>query len=234
MRVWLPDRPGALGLVASRIGAVRGEIHGIEILEQGAGRAVDELIVELPDPSLIDLLVGEVNAVDGVDVEEVRLAPPARRDPRFAAFETSAALIGATSADEVLSRLVDHAAGDLEAAWTAVVDPRGTVVVAGMGAVPDAPWLVAFVEGSRASTRVAAGDCGPDDMAWAPLAGAGLDLVLGRQGRPLRARERHQLMALARIADLRWCQLAELERSDAAPVGRGGAVEPTSRRTADR
>ncbi|MEY2434225.1 MAG: hypothetical protein QOC92_3950, partial [Acidimicrobiaceae bacterium] len=25
MRVWLPDRPGALGAVASRIGAVRGE-----------------------------------------------------------------------------------------------------------------------------------------------------------------------------------------------------------------
>ena len=27
MRVWLPDRPGALGQVASRIGAVKGDVH---------------------------------------------------------------------------------------------------------------------------------------------------------------------------------------------------------------
>ncbi len=209
MRVLLPDRPGALGLVASRIGAVRGEIHGIEILEQGAGRAVDELVVELPDPALIDLLVGEVNAVDGVDVEEVRPAPAALRDPRFSAFETSAALIGATTADEVLTRLVEHASGDLEAAWTAVIDGGATAVVAGTGEAPAALWLVAFVEGSRSSARVATGDCGPDDLAWASLPTAGLDLVLGRHGRPLRARERHQLMALARIADLRWRQLVE-------------------------
>ena len=39
LRVWLPDRPGALGAVASRIGGVKGDVVGIEILEQGAGRA---------------------------------------------------------------------------------------------------------------------------------------------------------------------------------------------------
>ena len=48
MRVWLPDRPGALGAVASRIGAVRGDLVGVDILERGAGRAIDELVVELP------------------------------------------------------------------------------------------------------------------------------------------------------------------------------------------
>lgn len=217
VRVWLPDRPGALGLVASRIGAVRGEIHGIEILEQGGGRAIDEVLVELPDPTLLDLLVGEVNAVDGVDVEEVRPAPSARRDPRYAAFETAATLIGASTSGEVLRLLVEHASGDLEATWTAVIDGSKSVVVTGQGSVPAASWLVAFVEGSRSSERVAAGDCGPDDMAWGPLAAAGLDLVLGRHGRPLRARERHQLMALARIADLRWCQLAGGDRAVTAP-----------------
>ena len=43
VRVWMPDRPGALGQVASRIGAVRGDVLAIEILEQGGGRAIDEL-----------------------------------------------------------------------------------------------------------------------------------------------------------------------------------------------
>ena len=61
VRMWLPDRPGALGQVASRIGAVRGEIVGIEILERGAGRAIDELVVDLPDASLKDLLVQDCN-----------------------------------------------------------------------------------------------------------------------------------------------------------------------------
>ena len=72
VRVWLPDRPGALGQVASRIGAVRGDVVGIEILERGAGRAIDELVVRLPEDGLVELLVAEIAQVDGVDVEDVR------------------------------------------------------------------------------------------------------------------------------------------------------------------
>ena len=34
VRVWLPDRPGALGLVASRIGAIGGDIVGVDVLER--------------------------------------------------------------------------------------------------------------------------------------------------------------------------------------------------------
>src|SRR3954466_8120568 len=60
LRLWLPDRPGALGAVASRVGAVGGDLVGIDILERGAGVAIDELVVELPDESLISLLIGEM------------------------------------------------------------------------------------------------------------------------------------------------------------------------------
>jgi len=42
VRIALPDRPGALGLVASRIGAVGGDIVAINILEREEGQAVDE------------------------------------------------------------------------------------------------------------------------------------------------------------------------------------------------
>ena len=37
VRIALPDRPGALGLVASRIGAVGGDIVAIHILEREEG-----------------------------------------------------------------------------------------------------------------------------------------------------------------------------------------------------
>ena len=47
VRIALPDRPGALGLVASRIGAVGGDIVAINILERDEGHAVDEFVVEI-------------------------------------------------------------------------------------------------------------------------------------------------------------------------------------------
>ena len=33
MRIWLPDAPGALGAVAAEIGAVKGNVVGLEVLE---------------------------------------------------------------------------------------------------------------------------------------------------------------------------------------------------------
>ncbi|MBW3644997.1 MAG: hypothetical protein KY441_05775, partial [Actinobacteria bacterium] len=121
VRVVLPDRPGALGLVASRVGAVRGEIVGIDILERTAGRAVDELVVDLPDASLLELLVAEVTAVDGVEVDDVRPAPSGRRDPRLDALETAVDLTEATSIDTLLESLVTSARRTLDAD-TAVVE----------------------------------------------------------------------------------------------------------------
>jgi ACT domain-containing protein len=73
VRIALPNRPGALGLVASRIGAVGGDIVAINILEREAGRAVDEFVVEIGQ-ELIDLLQSEIHEVDGVSVLEIRAA----------------------------------------------------------------------------------------------------------------------------------------------------------------
>jgi hypothetical protein len=73
VRIALPDRPGALGLVASRIGAVGGDIVAINILEREDGRAVDEFVLEIGQ-DLIDLLQSEIHEVDGVSVLEIRAA----------------------------------------------------------------------------------------------------------------------------------------------------------------
>jgi ACT domain-containing protein len=76
VRIALPDRPGALGLVASRIGAVGGDIVAINILERDGGRAVDEFVVEIGGDHLIELLQTEIHEVDGVSVLEIRAADP--------------------------------------------------------------------------------------------------------------------------------------------------------------
>ncbi|HEX3334658.1 MAG TPA: hypothetical protein VHS57_09965 [Acidimicrobiales bacterium] len=74
VRIALPDRPGALGLVASRIGAVGGDIVAINILDRDGGRAIDEFVVEIGSRDLIDLLRSEIHEVDGVSVLEIRSA----------------------------------------------------------------------------------------------------------------------------------------------------------------
>lgn len=210
VRLWLPDRPGALGKVATRIGAVGGEIVGIDILERGGGRAVDELAVELPAAELQPLLVKEIGLVEGVSVEEIRPVAEALHDPRLDALETAALLVGASERGELLTAVMDHAHRVVGAGWSAVVSTDDGEVVVGRGEVPSPAWLVAFVAGSQSSARAAAGEWGPDDVVWSPLPSAGLAMVVGRDGTAYRARERRQVAALARIVDTR---LAELSRA---------------------
>ena len=207
VRVWLPDRPGALGSVASRIGAVRGEIVGIEILERGGGRAVDDLVVEIPDGALVDLLIAEISQVDGVDVEDVQPALDHTHDPRLDALETAAQLVASGSAVEIVAALCERAASTIGAQWAVVVDLDEATVKAGVGPAPELAWLTAFVNGSRSSARVAAMEAGPDDVLWAPLPAANLALVMGRDGQAFRARERRTAAALARIVDTRFREL---------------------------
>lgn len=213
VRMWLPDRPGALGQVASRIGAVRGEIVGIDILERGAGRAIDELVVQLPDGALTELLVHEVQQVDGVDVEEVRPVADALHDPRLDALETAAILVGASEREELIEAVVTHAKRVIGADWACVVELEDGEVLGEEGELPPTPWLLAFLAGSQESARVAgSGGSGADDIVWSPLPSTGLALVLGRDGTAYRARERRQVAALARIVDTR---LRELTRQRA-------------------
>jgi hypothetical protein len=213
IRMWLPDRPGALGQVASRIGAVRGDVVGIDILERDGGQAVDELVVELPDGALVDLLVNEVRQVDGVAVEEVRPLADALHDPRLDALEAAAQLVGADDIEDLLSAVVTHARRVVGATWVAVVDidERGDGVLAADENAPSPAWLEAFLAGSRAAEGVNQGRGSQrSDVIWTPMAHSGLALVLGRQGMPYRSRERRQVAALARVVDTR---LRELHRA---------------------
>jgi hypothetical protein len=233
LRVWVPDRPGALGAVASRIGAVRGDLVGIDILERGGGRAIDELVVELPRVDLVDLLVAEVSEVDGVDVEDVREAPEASVDPRLDALETAASLVAHAEVGSLLDALARRSLSDFQSDWAAIVDLDSFGSVVTVGAAPPASWLGAFVTGSRASMDPGP-EGGPDDVAWADVDAAGLVIVLGRKGRPFRARERRQLTALARIVDHRWIELHTRAGRLAHPsamdlVGAPPSCSPTGR-----
>src|ERR1700722_13564229 len=106
MRVWLADRPGALGAVGSRIGAVGGDLIGIDILERGEGRVIDELTIELPGEELIPLLLAKVGELDAVDVEDIRAVVAGLPRPQVDPLEVAADLLGEASVSTLLEGLV--------------------------------------------------------------------------------------------------------------------------------
>ena len=198
VRVWLPDRPGALGLVASRIGAIGGDIVGVEVLERSETIAVDEFAVVIEDPAVLPLLVREIEEVDGASVEEWRTVE-SFPDARVDALASAEALCGATD-DNRMAVLVERTLGEFDADWAAVVVGE-TLVAADGASIPAASVLGALAAGTVASPAVVRGEAGPDDLAVAPLVELGAVLLVSRSGHPFRRRERQQLLALARIAD---------------------------------
>jgi hypothetical protein len=118
IRVRMPDRPGALGLVASRIGALKADIVGIEIRDRINGFAVDEITVLLPEPGLEAALTREIQEVDGADVDSVELIdqlPEPRLDTWFAATR----IVQARDDGELAAALAAAVAGCVPA-WCAV------------------------------------------------------------------------------------------------------------------
>ncbi len=67
LNVALPDRPGALGLLASAIGAAGGDIRTLEVVKAEDGRGYDDITVAIPGSDPTDLL-NVLGAIGGVEV----------------------------------------------------------------------------------------------------------------------------------------------------------------------
>ncbi len=192
VRVWLPDRPGALGAVASRIGAVRGDVVAIDVLERGGGRAVDELTVRVPDESVLDLLVGEIGQVDGVDVEDVRPLVGGERDRAVAALDAAQQIVAADDPDDLL-RITSRVTRQLTGAdWVTVLDVARREFRAFAGTPAESPeYLSVFIAGAAEVGAIG-------ELAFSPI-DAELWMVVARAALPLRAAERQLLDQLAGI-----------------------------------
>ena len=196
LRVWLPDHPGALGEVATAIGIVSGDVLAIEILEQGAGTAIDELTVSLPDQELIPQLTSEVDQVDGAAVESVTIVDADRVDASLSALALGAAIAECPVGErlDVLCAGVRRFSG---ADWVVVL--RAGDSIAQSGDSPDLAWLTAFLAGSEHLDGL--DDAAPNDLLWAHLLSSGLTIAAGRSGHPIRELERVRFSLLSRLAD---------------------------------
>lgn len=187
MRVILPDRPGALGAVATALGHVGADIVSLDVIERTPGSATDDMVVELPPDKLADSLVSAASTVDGVRVESIR--PYAGQIDPHRELELLDSL--ATLPGESLRVLADGVARVFRAGWALVLSPptggHASILARG-GAAPEleslpVPWWPA----RPARVLSAADEWAPQDwdhvgteLAVAPL-GASALLV----GRPM-------------------------------------------------
>ena len=216
IRVQLPDRPGALGAVASRIGSVGGDVVSIDILQRDNGVVVDELGVGLAGDHLLGLLRDEILEVDGVSIETLRPVEGALPDRHAELLDIATELFVQTSPDALLDHLAGRVRRSLAADFAAIIDADTTRVTASHGEPPPddelramALWAVAPLSSPVGADEIGLGSADESPgVAAAEMVRAGVVLVVGRTAPVLRSRERQWIAIMAELADHGWRELA--------------------------
>jgi hypothetical protein len=199
MRIWLPDAPGVLGAVAAEIGAVQGNVVGLEVLEREAGVAIDELVVELPDdPGAVEAACRGVRNVPGAGVEEVTellTEAPDREDTVLAA---ATGILQASTPTAAMNALTGHLIALFDLSWLALADDQLAGFAQSYGDVPSAQWVAAFAEGARSGADPA-NDTTGSGVFVEPVPDTGFTVCGGRHA-PIRRRERHEIALLVMVA----------------------------------
>jgi len=220
LQVRLPDRPGGLGLVASRIGALRGDIVDVTVLDHRSASAVDQLTVRLGSADHLRMVVREVEEVDGVTVEAARLvADP--RDPGAETLRTISALLEAHNVSELQRSLAHGIRRRFVAEWAMVVTADAVVATSGPapalsgipGARPATGNEGGEADGSDAADGESTGDPGVDHgdgtlaggtIARGLLPEHGAEVLVGRPDHPFYPRECAMVRIMSRMADAVW------------------------------
>ena len=122
LRVRLPNQPGALGAVASALGAIGADINLLEIVEKRGAVEVDDFILDVPHDGGVAELVAACDALPGVEVEWVR------NYPRGGGIELDVELHRRMVADGERAAETLMAAAPLvfRARWSLLLDVLGT------------------------------------------------------------------------------------------------------------
>lgn len=198
MRIWLPDAPGSLGAIATAIGAVGGNVVGLEVLERGAGVAIDELVVELPSgDGVVDSVCRCVRTVPGAGVERVtELADATDREDGVLA--AAAGILAAATPTAALNALTGHLMSLFGLSWLALADDGLEGFTEVHGDVPPLRWVAAFAEGARSGADPA-NDTTGSGVFVEPVPETGL-AVCGGRTTPIRRRERREIGLLVMVA----------------------------------
>ena len=183
LRISVPDRPGSLGRVTSAIGSAGGDIAKVDVLESEAGRALDDVFVQVRDPAHLDRLRRTVESLPGVTINGAQCpAPPATGHTELELVEQVL-----SQPDRSLQTLVDGAPGALGADWAALVefDPDGaqSAVLAVSARGPSAQTITVTAPLRLSAVRVVdpRTDQPYSGAALVPLSGTEVGLLLVRE-----------------------------------------------------
>lgn len=206
IRVQLPDAPGALGAVATALGAIGADILSVDVVERNNGSAIDDLVVELPKGRLPDVLITAAESVKNVEVDAVR--------PYAGVLDTHRELElveeVAAQPDEGLATFTEGVPRIIRAGWAMVVGPEAGAArtLTASTAAPqlktlDLPFLplarATVLDGEEAWVPETWQELGTE-LAATPLGKPERVLLVGRPGGPqFRAAEVARLAHLAGI-----------------------------------
>lgn len=191
LRVILPDRPGSLGLLALALGEVGADILSLDVVERGAGYAVDDIVVQMPNGALPDTLITAAEALEDTFVDAVR--------PFTGSLDThlELALIDAVVAaprHDRLQVLADGLPRALQVHWAVVAEGAdgAAAPLAASSGTPEtwpaeslgAHCTAPVALDSEAEWLPASWRQSDIQLAAAPLGDSGQLLVLGRNGDP--------------------------------------------------
>ncbi len=189
LRVYLQDRPGSLGLLAVQLGSVGADILSLEVVERGAGYAVDDLVVDVAPGGLPDSLITAAEKVEGVRVDSIR--------PYSGVLDTHRELElidQVATAGDKLQVLVDNTPRVLRVSWATVITSGGSGVLqlfASSGAPETQLAEVDWLPLTRPVQLDSDGDWVPQTwkdmdtrLAAAPLGHGDKAILLGRIGGP--------------------------------------------------
>lgn len=184
LRIELPDVPGSLGAVATALGEAGADIHAIEIVEHRSdGKAVDDVLLELPVTTMPDQLITACHRLDGVRVQWIsRYNAGANLSMDLEAVEAFTA-----EPARALESLVDRIPETFRADW-ALLLARGGVGVRVLHATLTAPEFVPDVEKwfalDHAQRLSPLAEWGSMVLAGAPVPKRDAVVVFGRHGGP--------------------------------------------------
>ncbi|HEU5426961.1 MAG TPA: ACT domain-containing protein [Actinocrinis sp.] len=196
LRIWVADRPGALGQVTRELGACGADIVQVSVLSRERGRALDEITVFLPEPEQQSRIERSLRSLGSVTVEGIR--PSGEVPGAFPDLD----LLGRVAADPraALNILADALPRILAADWAVAVPPGAA------GALPESAVLARSWDAPREPVlpelprRAATVSVGGARYACAPVGDAAVHLVVCRIGDP--AFHRFEVMRLARITEV--------------------------------
>ncbi|KQY55760.1 hypothetical protein ASD11_14705 [Aeromicrobium sp. Root495] len=187
LRVELPDVPGSLGVLATALGGAGADIEAIEIVEHRSdGKALDDVLLELPPTTMPDALITACHAIEGVRVHWIsRYNQGANLSMDLEAVETFTG-----EPERAIEHLVNVIPPTFRTDW-AIALRRTDGAASIMFASPTAPELVPDAEAWLAirSTRVLDGVDAWDStlLAGCPAKdrnGRTFVVVVGRHGGP--------------------------------------------------